>query len=247
MGCVRRSYPVMESAGGADDAQGVQDGGHGRNSVVQQHCGDDGIVDRIHKEGYFHIAPGGPIVRDVLNLPTDRRVDEGPPDLGNRVEWHCGDKSCMTALKTNYVHTLGRVQVSQVANIAFLAAVGRNFPRIRRRSPHFQEMEVNDGGEVCGNKSRDPVQYVVLMSGDGPNPTADRGWCCGYGVMSLAEKLNLTVSIRPDMADAPTPRHMDPGIRDFLRLTVVKPGRPRSPPHQLGTIHPNHADLCDQW
>lgn len=132
----------------------------------------------------------------------------------------------------------------QEANTASLAVAGHNCPRTRRRSPHFQETLGNDGGGVCGDKSRDPVQYVVSMGGGGPNPTANRGSCCGYGVTSWGEKLNRTVSIRPDTTDAPS-RHMSPGSRDFLRQRAVKRGRPRSPLHQLWTIRQIHED-CDQ-
>jgi hypothetical protein len=95
-------------------------------------------------------------------------------------------------------------------------------------------------GPVSHNHDRDRESFEGVV-GDGPKPSANRG-ASGCDSRSLVERLNQTVSIRMDMADAPT--HHNPDIHDSHQRgeRIVHLRSPRPPTES----DPSRADQRGQ-
>jgi hypothetical protein len=85
-----------------------------------------------------------------------------------------------------------------------------------------------------GARVREPSAGALGLGG--PKRSANRG-ASDYGAMSLVERLNQTVSIHPDMTDAPTHYHR-PHSHGCQHAPPTSPPRP--------TANPNRADLGGQ-
>lgn len=94
------------------------------------------------------------------------------------------------------------------------------------------------GGSESHRTREDRVRepYAGALGLGGPKRSGNRG-ASGYGAMSLVERLNQTVSIHPDMTDAPTHYH-SPHSHGCSHAPPTSPPRP--------TENPSRADLGGQ-
>jgi hypothetical protein len=179
--------------------------------------GDGGALDRGDSTDAWQLRARLGIVRHMDNDP---RRTVGPRG------WHGGGKLVdlmgsghFDAGKEGHVREgmrqrLGRMScledtpVVQVAPVATGALPGRgdkDTPRNPRCRGILEEKAV--GGSESHRTREDRVREPYAGAGlGGPKRSGNRG-ASGYGAMSLVERLNQTVSIHPDMTDAPTHYH----------------------------------------